>query len=775
MKKIYKIAKTELQELFYSPIAWLILVLFFVQCAITFNQVYGDFVVSKDIGRRLVALTSQTFAGWRGLFTVIQNNLYLYIPLLTMSLMSREYQTGSIKLLYSSPVTNSQIILGKYLSMMIYSLAMIGVLFVFVLFGGLTIENFDWAAVLTALLGMYLLMCTYSAIGLFMSSVTSYQIVAAVLTFAVLTGLSLIRDVGQELAFVRDLTYWLSINGRVTTFIQGMICSEDVIYFIAVSAMFVVLSIVRLSCHRQKTAAGKASLKYIAVVFATLIVGFLSSRPALMAYHDSTRDKANTIAEGCQDVMAKLKGRVEIHTYSNLFDRRWYYGVPRDVKNDQKRFESYVRFKPDIKLKYHYYYDTLMTDQQWNKQLMDRYDTLTMRQRAEKIAQSYNVNIKQYISGEEQKKILDLSDEGNRFVRQIIFHNAETKQVDTVWLRIFDDMYVHPFETEVIAAFKRLVGNLPTVAFVTGHGERDVEKLGDREYNRFAKDKPFRGSLINQGFDFATIDLSKPVPEKINIMIIAEPKSDLTEVENENLEKYLARGGNLYIAGEPRRLEVMNRLVERFGVRFYDGTLVRESEQYAPDLAVTVFTEDADTLSWRFKETRQYRYKMTMPGTSGIDTTGIDTTVYRLTTVLKTESEYWNELQTTDFIDEVAQYNPETGEIKGTFATAIALDRQVGERTQKIFITGDADCIGNGELSMQRKGIQAMNYRLIQSALCWLTDGEIPIDTRGIPNIDNDLNVGVKAMKFFKILFAVIIPVLMALFAAFICIRRKSR
>ena len=749
--------------------------LFFLQSAIAFNQVYGGLVADKDLGETLWSLSSQVFYGWRGLFRAIQKNLYLYIPLLTMSLMSREYQSGSIKLLYSSPVTNSQIILGKYLSMMIYSLAMIAVLFVFVLFSGITIEHFDWPAILVGLLGLYLLMCTYSAIGLFMSSITSYQIIAAVLTLAVLSGMSLIKTVGQEIEFVRDLTYWLSLDGRVSTFVNGMLCSEDLIYFIAVSAMFVILSIVRLSCHRQKTPASKATLKYVVVVGVTLMIGFVSSRPALMGYYDATRDKRNTIAEGSQEIMGRLNGKVEIHTYNNLFERRWYYGIPRDVKNDQQRFAKFVRFKPDIKLKYHYYYDTLTTDLEWNKQLQARFDTLTIAERAEKMAGTYNLDFELYKSGEEQKQILDLADEGNRFVRQIVFHDAETKETKTAWLRIFDDMYVMPFETEIAAAFKRLSDDLPTVAFLKGHGERDAEKLGDREYNRFAQDKPFRSSLVNQGFSFKTADLNSPVPEDVNILVIAEPKQDLNEVEIENLEQYIARGGNLYISAEPRRLEVMNNLVARFGVRFFDGTLVRNSEKYAPDLVVGAPTLAADTLSWKFKEMRRYKYRVCMPGACGIDTTGIDTSVYKLTTVFKTEEPYWNEIQTKDFIDEVAEFNQESGEVRDTFAVAIALERKVGDRDQKIFIVGDSDCISNGEISLQRKDIKALNYKLIEGALCWLTDGEIPVDTRGIPSIDNDLCVGVKAMKFFKFLFALIIPLAMALFATFLCIRRKSR
>ena len=134
MKTIYKIAKTELQTLFYSPIAWLILIIFTFQCSMTFSNLMGGMVRSESLGYGNYNATLGLYSGMRGLFTAVQSYLYLYIPLLTMSLMSRELGSGSIKLLYSSPVTNWQIILGKYASMMVYALVLIGVLTIFGIF-----------------------------------------------------------------------------------------------------------------------------------------------------------------------------------------------------------------------------------------------------------------------------------------------------------------------------------------------------------------------------------------------------------------------------------------------------------------------------------------------------------------------------------------------------------------------------------------------------------------------------------------------------------------
>ena len=77
----------------------------------------------------------------------------------------------------------------------------------------------DVPLLLCGMLGLFFLLCTYSAIGIFMSSLTSYQVVAALATFALLAVLSKMRDVGQDTPWIRDLTWWLSIDGRCETFI----------------------------------------------------------------------------------------------------------------------------------------------------------------------------------------------------------------------------------------------------------------------------------------------------------------------------------------------------------------------------------------------------------------------------------------------------------------------------------------------------------------------------------------------------------------------------
>ena len=765
MKTIYKIAKTELQTLFYSPIAWLILIIFTFQCSMTFSNLMGGMVRSESLGYGNYNATLGLYSGMRGLFTAVQSYLYLYIPLLTMSLMSREFGSGSIKLLYSSPVTNWQIILGKYASMMVYALVLIGVLMLYAIYAICAAKNIDIPYILSGLLGLYLLICAYAAIGLFMSSLTSYQIVAAVGTLAVLAALSYVKGLWQEIDFVRDITFWLAISGRAGEFVNGLICSEDVIYFLIVIGLFLFMSVIRLQACRQKSSWAVNFGKYAGVWFVALFIGYLSSRPSLMSFYDATETKQNTLTQNSQDIVARMDGKLKMTTYVNILDRYYWIGMPSYRNWDRRNFRQYLRFKPDMSMKYVFYYDSVKD----MKALEKRFPNMTLDQMGKRMIEITRLDSNRILKPEQIREQIDLKPEMNRFVRLLERENGQK-----TFLRVFDDMMIFPGETEISAAFKRIVMKLPKVGFLTGHGERNTEREGDRDYSMFTRDKPFRYSLINQGFDFESVTLDKEVPADVNILVIAETRQPLTAAEQVNLDKYIARGGNLLIAGEPRRRDVMNPLIEQFGVRFIPGTLVRPTENFQSDLIVARPTREAADFSYIYNTMRRREYVATMPGCSGLDYVtdkGFDVTPLFVSDTI----DCWNELQTTNFVDDTARFNPSSGEMQKTFVTALALSRKIGDKEQRVMIFGDADCISNGELGISRKGIRASNYSIIQGAFFWLSNEEVPIDVRRPTPPDNKVYPSETGMYITKIMFMGVLSAILLFITIFIWIRRRGR
>ena len=767
MKKIFKIAKMELQTLFYSPIAWLILVIFAFQTVTNFMGNIESYVQSQELGYPVSSITTRLFASpWGGLFTTVQGYLYLYIPLLTMGLMSRELSSGSIKLLYSSPVTNWQIILGKYLSMMIYGLALIFVLLVIALFGSFTIKDFDFPMVLSGLLGLYFLICAYAAVGLFMSSLTSYQVVAAIMTLVVLGLLSYVKNLWQEFELVREITYWLSISGRSGEFIRGLICSEDVIYFITVSALFLVLTVIRLQANRQKAPWTMTIGKYSSVLLIASVIGYFSSRPALMTYYDATATKSNTLTENSQDVVAKMKGGLTITTYVNLLEGNFYRGAPSERNSDANRFKKFIRFKPKIQMNYVYYYADA-----GNEVLEDRFPDLNTQQRAWKMAVMEDLDIEMFLSPEQVAQQVDLSGEKYRFVRLL-----ERESGEKTFLRIFDDSYIYPREGEISTAMKRLVTKAPKVVFLTGHGERDIQRAGDRDYYTFAIDPTFRHSLINQGFDVDSITLTgdRPIPMDIDVLVVADLQRPLSTDELARLEEYIAKGGNIVIGGEPGKSDLMNPLTASLGVSFLPGTLVQPTKAYDDNLLVCSFVEEGVNVVTPLRGLWQQKYGVTMPGAAALSyKNGHGFNVYPL---LKTKDEgSWNELTTVNFTDEKAVLNPEIGEQEQSYPTMLALTRNVGDREQRIFVLGDVDCISNAELLMSRVGMKTSNFSLITGMFRWLSYGEFPIVLSNIPPVDTVLELSKDTVPYAKFAFTWGLPILFALGYFGVWFKRRRR
>ncbi len=351
MKQILRIAKTELQVLFYSPVAWFILIIFAFQSGLFYFQYLSGYADMMEYRGAISDGTFGLFVEQRGNPTFllkVMSYLFYFIPLLTMGVISRELSSGSIKLLYSSPVTNTQIVLGKFFSIVAYALVMVGVLFMYVVHASFIIDNFDWTFLPVSLLGIFLLICAYGAVGVYMSSLTSYQMVAALGTLVVLTLFNYVGDFWQTIEFVREITYWLGMNGRAESFITGILCSEDVLYFIVVISLFLSLTIFRLMNKREKKSKLRVCTLYMTLFAVVISVAYLSSRPSLMAYWDATRFERNTLTVGSQEVVEGLEGDIEVVTYVNIYDTPnvvWRVSPRYEVNDMQQNYGQYRRLE----------------------------------------------------------------------------------------------------------------------------------------------------------------------------------------------------------------------------------------------------------------------------------------------------------------------------------------------------------------------------------------------------------------------------------------------
>ncbi|BDU27066.1 Gldg family protein [Flavobacterium sp. GSB-24] len=755
MKTIYRIAKTELNTMFYSPVAWVVLVIFSIQSSWKFFNSIERFEKAQKIGEGLGNLTQITFSGFNGLYTEMQNYLYLYVPLLTMGLVSREINSGSIKLLLSSPIKIKDIVLGKYLAIAAYCLLFIVILGLQVGIAYFSIENLDLKFAVSGLIGLYLLVCTYAAIGLFMSCLTSYQVVAAISTLVVLAGLNFIGKLWQDVEVVKDITYFLSISGRANEMLEGLIISKDVIYFVLVSSLFIVLSIYKLQTGRDAQTISKRVLKYTLLVTIVLSFGYITSRASLTLYQDMTRTKDRTLTKTSLDIVKKIDGPIKLTTYVNLLDINYYMAMPYSQNSDIASFEKYTRFIPQMEMEYVYYYDTSN-----NEALYAQNPGLNDKELAQKMIETQDLKLKKLYSPEEIKKVVDLKPEQNRVVRTVEYNGKKT------FLRMYDDMFKVPMEKEISASLKRLVVPAPKIVFATGNMERSVDKIGDKNYKTGFNEITFRYSLINQGFDVSSVDINaQNIPEQTTILIIADPKTQLSQGAVDRINKYIDQGKNVMLLAEPETNSALAAVTDKLGLSFTKQALVQESETNSPDYLVTEVSKNIDSTVIKLTKNKDNN-PIPFLGSSGIKM--VKDVGFKVTPLLKTNTQpAWEAKTGITSIPEDLKKQPAVTAVP----LAVALTRNVNGKSQKIIVAGDADFMGNAELSRGGSG----TFQFFTDIFSWFTNYEFPIDTTRPENIDKKITVNANQVFMSKIVFIALFPLLIILSAAFILIRRNRR
>lgn len=248
MKSIFHIATHELRRLFKSPLAWIMFAVVQFLLAIFFLLILDKFI--DPAAASLFSNYGVTEIVVVGLLQITGIILLLITPFITMHTFSEERQTGSIKLLLSSPISMTELILGKYLSVICYLFSLLMLIYLMPL-SLLMGTKLDLLQLLSGFLGLVLLTSSFAAIGLFVSSLTSQSAVAAISTFGILFVLWIMNMAGNTSSeLFREILTYVSLLNHYHNLIDGVFNSADVTYYLLVSGVFIILSIWRLDNER---------------------------------------------------------------------------------------------------------------------------------------------------------------------------------------------------------------------------------------------------------------------------------------------------------------------------------------------------------------------------------------------------------------------------------------------------------------------------------------------------------------------------------------------
>ena len=243
------IAGRELRSLFLSPLAWTMLGVTQLILAYMFlTQIdYYLTIQAKLVGiEGAPGVTDLVVAPLFGNAAVI---LLLITPLLTMRVISDERRNKTISLLFSAPISITEIVLGKFLAIFAFLLIILACISLMPL-SLLTVGTLDLGKFSACLLAMALLMASFNALGLYMSAISSQPTVAAISSFGALLLLWIIDWAGSNSGNTSSLLEYISIMRHFENLLRGLINTADLLYFVLFIAAFLILSIRRLDNDR---------------------------------------------------------------------------------------------------------------------------------------------------------------------------------------------------------------------------------------------------------------------------------------------------------------------------------------------------------------------------------------------------------------------------------------------------------------------------------------------------------------------------------------------
>jgi len=245
MNNVMNIARTETRRIFLSPLAWTVLAIVQFILGFVFINALASYAYNES---DLYGVSDYVAGSVYGIATIV---LLLVMPLMTMRLFSEERKNQSITLLFSSPLSLTEIVLGKFLGLMSFVAAIL--LLLLLMPASLAWStDLDWGRIAAGLLGLFLLIMSFGAAGLFVSSLTREPTIAAVGSFGLLLMLWLVSILtGNDSIPFKELFGYLSLIDHYDSLRRGIFDTADVAYYGLFTALFLWLTVQRLDMERN--------------------------------------------------------------------------------------------------------------------------------------------------------------------------------------------------------------------------------------------------------------------------------------------------------------------------------------------------------------------------------------------------------------------------------------------------------------------------------------------------------------------------------------------
>lgn len=506
---MYSILKKEISSYLSSLVAYVTIGVFLLVLGL-FLWVFPD-----------TSILEYGYASLESLFSTAPYLFMFLIPAITMRSMAEERREGTFELLVTRPLTDWQIILGKYFAcvlLVVFALVPTLVYYYSVNVLGAPQGNIDSGAVIGSYIGLFLLGASFCAIGLFASAITRNQIIAftiaVFLCFFVFSGFD---SLSQLLSLQNLGLQELGITSHYESVSRGVLDTRDLGYFIVLSGFFIWLALLAVVKQRQKSFVRAGLPLGMGVV---IVIGVISQ--TAFTRFDFTKEKRFTVSPISRGILDSLRQPVKVTVY--LQGDNFPAGFKRlqratkDMLND---LEAYSHHKLQFE-----FVDPL-------KDANESQQEQVVQDLQGQGIEPTNLSVKTD-NGLTQKLIFPgaVVASDNRHIAVKLLQNRIGLSPDEVLNNSIQNL-----EYGFISAIKKVVsGGKPQVGFTEGHKE-----LTDLQLNDALK-------TLSDGFEVGRINLqniSFADLQKLKLLVIPKPDKPFTEVEKFKIDQYVMRGGSV--------------------------------------------------------------------------------------------------------------------------------------------------------------------------------------------------------------------------------------
>ncbi len=521
---MYALFKKEINNFLSSLIGIMVVVVFLLITGLFLWVFRSDFNIM-----------SYGYASLDSLFIIAPWVFLFLVPAVTMRFFAEERRTGTIEMLLTKPLSDWQIVGAKYLAgVALVLLALIPTLIYYLSVSHLAIPagNIDHGGIWGSYIGLFFLSAAFVSIGVFCSSVTNNQILAFILS-VFLCGFLYIGF---------EFIYSLSLFGKIDLFIQqlgmaahyssmsrGVIDTRDLIYFLAVIALFLCLTKSSLASRKNNKRNEIFSLVFtlLIIVLTNTIGSFVYTR------FDLTSEKRYTLSDTSKNILKNLDDYVYFRVYLEGDFPAGFKKLRKETKEMLDEFRAYSKF-----IDYEFINPSESNDQTerqetykilWQSGLNYYTETVQTNNGMQQIMVWPGI----IMSYRENELAIDLLSGQSGQTQEMVLNNS-----------------AQDLEYKIISAIKEISTKMkPTIAFTDGHGELSDLEVYDIA-NTFSKKYIIKrttlneqlNSLIKRDLDRDSNMVIKPA---YNAVVIAKPTEPFSEKDKFIIDQYIMYGGKV--------------------------------------------------------------------------------------------------------------------------------------------------------------------------------------------------------------------------------------